>query len=168
MVNYFEFFGIDVAFHIDLDELRKKYIAQSKAFHPDFHALEDDIAQDQMLEKSTLNNQGWKVLKDDDKRIQHVLDLNNALPEEGEAKVPQDFLMEMMELNEALMELQMDEDASAREKVRSELDRITASISKEGKDAMQAWDEDQESTYLDTVRDYYLKKKYLRRIEERL
>jgi len=168
MVNYFKFFDIEVAFHIDKAALRKKYIAQSKSFHPDFHALADDAAQEKMLEQSTINNQGWKILSDDNTRLAHVLELNDALPKEGEATVPPDFLMEMMELNEALMELEFGEDPTLKDKVSSSLTEIKSSISTEAKDAMAAWDEDQESSYLDIIRDYYLKMKYLKRIEEKL
>jgi len=168
MINYFEFFGIEVAFEIDVAELRKKYISQSKAFHPDFHALDDTSEQEKMLEKSTHNNQGWKVLSDENQRIAHVLDLHDALPKEGEATVPQEFLMEMMDLNETLMELQFGEDPSLKSKVINDLAEIKTGISQTAKDAMAAWDEDHEPQFLDIIRDYYLKMKYLKRIEEKL
>jgi len=168
MVDYFKFFGIEVAFEIDKAQLRKQYIAQSKAFHPDFHALDDHAAQEKMLEQSTLNNQAWKVLSDDDKRIAHILDLYDALPSEGEAKVPQDFLMEMMDLNEALMELQFGEDPDLKDRVVGDIGKIKTDISTEAQGAMSAWDKDQEPSHLDVIRDYYLKMKYLKRIEEKL
>jgi len=168
MINYFEFFGIDISFDVDLPELRKKYISKSKAFHPDFHALDDTSEQEKMLEKSTHNNQGWKVLSDENKRIAHILDLHDALPKEGEAKVPQEFLMEMMDLNEALMELQFGEDPSLKSKVLSDLAEIKSGISQDAQAAMSAWDEDHEAKFLEIIRDYYLKMKYLKRIEEKL
>ncbi len=168
MINYFEFFEIDVAFEIDLTALRKKFIAQSKAFHPDFHALDTEAEQEKVLEKSTHNNQGWKVLSDENKRISHILELHDALPKEGEAKVPQEFLMEMMDLNEALMELEFGEDPSLLQKVTDSLNEIRSNISKEAQTAMSSWDTSQESAALIIVRDYYLKMQYLRRIEEKL
>ena len=168
MINYFEFFGIDIAFDIDLAALRKKFISQSKAFHPDFHALDDSAAQEKMLEKSTHNNQGWKVLSDENKRIAHILDLHEALPKEGEAKVPQAFLMEMMDLNEALMELEFGEDPALKAKVSSDLDEMKASISGEAQSAMSDWDKNHDPASLEIIRDYYLKMKYLKRIEEKL
>lgn len=168
MTDYFTFFEIDTAFEIDLKALRLKYISNSKLYHPDFHTSASEADQDKVLEQSTINNEGWKILSDRQKRIAHVLEINDALPEEGQAKVPQEFLMEMMDINEALMELQFDPDPAIKENVQKSIQELTEQLESEGQAAMTAWDEDHETGFLIVVRDYYLKMKYLGRIKEKI
>lgn len=168
MDNYFDFFNLPVAFNIDTKQLRMAYIANSKKYHPDFHTLEDGTTQEEVLRLSTLNNEGWKTLKEPMSRIAHVLRLNDAMPEEGAATVPKDFLMEMMDINEALMELEFDEGAGSKETIFASIAALEESLHKEGKAAMAAWDEDKESGFLKVVRDYFLKLKYVLRIKEKI
>lgn len=168
MTNYFQFFNLPVQFKLDKKALREQYIANSKLYHPDYHTLSSESDQDKVLEQSTTNNEGWKTLSDPQRRIAHILELNDALPEEGQAKVPQEFLMDMMDINEALMELEFDPDPAIIEKVSISIKELEDGLSKEGQGAMDAWDEDQEEGFLTVVRDYYLKMKYLSRIKEKI
>ena len=55
-MNYFEFFGIEPAFLVDEAGLRKQFLANSQAFHPDFHTLKTDAEQQEALRLSSLNN----------------------------------------------------------------------------------------------------------------
>ena len=168
MINYFEFFGIDQAFFIDEDALRKNFIANSRKYHPDFHTLSNDTQQDEVLELSTINNDGYNVLKDPFRRMQHLLSLEGKMPEEGQATVPQDFLMEMMEINEALMELEFDENYSKQASVIQSIKDMEDALSKDGEMAMLAWDKDHEDAFLDQVVEYFLKMKYIKRLKEQL
>ncbi len=168
MNNYFKFFGMEESFDIDLSLLRKIYIANSKKFHPDYHTLESEEEQNKVLELSTLNNEAWKTLSDRNKRIAHILDINQAMPEEGKAQVPQDFLMDMMDINEGLMELKFDEDPAKKDALLSTLDQIVQDIEKEGNTAMSTWNDNRSKEALLSVRDYYLKLKYIIRIKEQL
>jgi len=166
--NYFKFFGIKERFDIDLGALRKDFIANSKKFHPDFHAGASEEEQDKILELSTLNNEAWKVLSDVQHRIAHILQIKDQMPEEGKAQVPQEFLMEMMDINEALMELEFDEDPDNKTKVIQAVDALEHMLNEEGQKAMSEWDNEQAENALTSVRDYYLKLKYIRRIKERI
>ena len=127
MVNYFDFFEIPIAFAIDETDLRKRFIANSKKFHPDFHTLESEAEQDAVLEKSTINNQAWKTLANANKRMAHILIIKGHMPEEGQAKIPQEFLIEMMDINEALMELEFDEDPNKKEEVLTSMSKAMKS-----------------------------------------
>ena len=49
-------------------------------------------------------NKGFKILKDPDKTIKYVLEIKGLLQEEEKYELPPDFLTEMMELNERLMD----------------------------------------------------------------
>ncbi len=167
-MNYFEFFDIAVSLSIDEASLKQKYYANSKRFHPDFFTLDGIDKQMEALEMSTLNNTAYKVLANLDQRIKYFLDLKNALDEEGQNKLPQDFLMEMMEVNETLMELQFDFDETAYLKLLSEISdtkaeqvaSISGLLSKSGNEITK---ED-----LTILKNYYLKSKYLIRLEDNL
>jgi len=122
-MNYFEFYEIPVSFGVDAEGLRKRFYALSKQYHPDFYTLESEEKQAEILQLSTLNNEAYKTLRDEDQRMKYVLALQGVLGEEGSNKLPPAFLMEMMELNEGLMELDFDPDPSAVANIRQELKR---------------------------------------------
>ncbi len=167
MTNYFNFFDLPVSPAIDKAELKKRFYANSKRFHPDFHTLAGDEAREEALEQSTLNNQGYKLLTDDDRRLKHLLDLKGVLGEEGTNKMPQAFLMEMMDINEALMELQFDEDPTARAKVEKMIADLEYSFDQEVAEVLNHYDDATVSSEdLEKLKDYYLKKRYLRRLKQ--
>ena len=168
MQDYFKFFDLDQRFFIDKKALRVQFISNSRAYHPDFFTLDDDSKQEEVLRLSTLNNEAYKVLSDDRKRMQHLLALYEMFPEEGKAQVPQEFLMEMMDVNEQLMEAQMSEDGDAIANVVTSLEGMNDSLAKESELAMSHWDANQELEKLSEIRDIYLKQQYLRRLKDRL
>jgi len=169
MTNYFEFYRIREQFFLDEAELKRRFYARSKELHPDFHTMSDPAEQMEKLQLSSVNNQAYKTLSQLDSRIGHLLEIHGMKDDEGQAVVPQEFLMEMMELNEALMDWEMEPGESQRE----ESERILASwyekLWAETVPAMEAWDAgDHDPALLASVKDYWLKKRYLRRIETRL
>lgn len=168
MQDYFKFFDIPPRFFIDKKALRLQFIKNSRTYHPDFFTLDDDNKQEEVLRLSTLNNEAYKVLSDDRKRMHHLLALHEMFPEEGKAKVPQDFLIEMMDVNEQLMEAQMSEDNEAIKVVVAELDVMKKALTLEAELAMTQWDAGQELDKLSLIRDIYLKQQYLRRLKDRL
>jgi len=165
-MNYFEFFDIPVAFTVDEAEVKRKYYANSKRFHPDFYTLESEEKQAKILEKSSLNNEAYRTLMDFDQRMKYVLELKGALEEEGENRVPQDFLMEMMEFNEALMELEMDFDEATYKKALQELEEKEAALYEEIRDVVAS--NKLMEAELSAAKNFYLKKRYLLRIRENL
>jgi len=168
MEDYFDFFEISRSFTIDKKELRRKYISNSRAYHPDFFTLDDAAKQEEVLRMSTLNNEGYKTLSDDRKRMYYLLMLNDMFPEGAKAQVPQEFLMEMMDVNEQLMEAQMSEDAELISKINKELEGLQTSFQLKAQQAMDMWDKKPEISTLKEVRDAYLKQQYLRRLQDRL
>src|ERR1700744_5327861 len=105
MINYFEFYGIPESFAPDEALLKKKFYQLSKEYHPDFYANEADEKQQEILELSTLNNKAFQALSDQYKRLEYILRTHNLLEEGAKPQLPADFLMEMMEINERLMEI---------------------------------------------------------------
>lgn len=163
-MNYFEFFGIDVSIDIDMNALKDRFYENSRKYHPDFHTLSSDEDKDEALRLSALNNEAFKILKNERKRIKYILELNNLL-EEGKNTVPQDFLMDMMEINEALMELQFDPNPTASDDVKSKIAAFILELKKELGAIKNDFPSEQA---LQDLKDYYLKNQYLKRLLEKI
>jgi molecular chaperone HscB len=169
-VDHFEFYGIPVAFHPDDAAIKRIFYANSKKYHPDFHTQATDEEQDQVLEMASRNNEAFKVLSDADRRMRYILEINQLLGDESSnPTLPQAFLMEMMDINEALMELEFDFDAAKFQTILNELDSYTQQLEKSVEPYLSKRLEDADSRdTLIFVKNFYLKKRYLLRIKENL
>ena len=168
-MTYFDFYELPVSFKIDAAALKKTFYANSKRFHPDFFTLESDEKQAETLELSTRNTEAYKTLSDFDRRMKYVLELKGVLAAEGENKLPQDFLMDMMDINEALMELEFEPDADAVSELKMKVQAIENQLFAEIKPIVDQADINDTPQYeLEKVKNFYLKKRYLLRIFENL
>lgn len=174
MENYFEFYDLPVKYHLDTAELRKAYIARSREHHPDFHQLSEADKQDESLDQSSLNNAAFNALKDNMKRLEHILQLYNFLDDNKEnltdVQPEQMFLMEMMELNEAVEDAGKKNDDGALNKA---LEKNQAELADNGakiEELMSAFDAPvKKRPQTDTLRDafrHYLERKYLLRLND--
>jgi molecular chaperone HscB len=170
-MDYFELYGLPISFNPDLKLVKLKFYELSKKYHPDFFINETEEKQEEVLELSTLNNKAFQVLNDPQKRIHYILSLKGLLEEGENYKLPQSFLMEMMDVNEALMDLQFEPDAARLAQVKLEIDGIEASLNQELESLANAFDHQdpatQEATLL-AIKDVYYRSKYLYRIRESL
>lgn len=168
-MNYFEFFGLPVSFRVDESALRRVFLQNSKQYHPDFHTLADEAEQARMLELSTLNNEAFKTLSDPDRRMRYVLEINGLIGDEGaQPPLPQAFLMEMMDINENLMELEFEPEPARYAATLQALENIEKELFEAVRPTLETWTEADGTEALHTVRDYFLKKRYLLRIRENL
>ncbi len=164
-MNYFELFEIPVSLIVDQAKLPTQYFALQKKYHPDFFTNANEEEQNEVLEKSSMINKGFKTLKDPDNTIKYVLEIKGLLQEEEKYELPPDFLMEMMELNEGLM----DEDILNIEETETKIFQLQKSLYSEVQNIIEDYSEDRTTeAQLLLVKDYYYKKKYLKRILERL
>lgn len=170
-MDYFELYGLPISFNPDLKFVKQKFYELSKKYHPDFFINESEEKQQEVLELSTLNNKAFQVLNDPQKRIHYILSLKGLLEEGENYKLPQTFLMEMMDVNEALMDLQFDLDAARLAQVKQEIDAIEASLNQELDALAAAFDAQDPATQdatLREIKDVYYRSKYLYRIRESL
>lgn len=170
-MDYFELYGLPLSFNPDLKLVKQKFYELSKKYHPDFFINQSEEKQQEVLELSTLNNKAFQVLNDPQKRIHYILSLKGLLEEGENYKLPQSFLMEMMEVNEALMDLQFDPDEARMSQVKQEIDNIEASLHQELESLAAAYDHqnsDAQETTLLSIKDLYYRSKYLYRIRESL
>jgi molecular chaperone HscB len=167
-MNYFDFYGIKESFTPDVALLKKKFYELSKEFHPDFYANEDDEKQQEILEMSTLNNKAWQTLSDPYKRLEYILRQHDLVNEGAKPQLPADFLMEMMDINERLMEV---DDADELAKLTSEVlaveDDLKLNLEHAQKGYAQLNDTAKEER-LNEIAGYYYRQKYLLRIKESL
>lgn len=169
--NYFELYELPLSFKFDGALLKKKFYELSKRFHPDFYVNESSEKQDEILELSTLNNKAYQVLSDPLKRIEYVLSLNNMLAEGDKYVLPQDFLMDMMDVNEALMEMEFDHDELKLSEISTQIDDTEKSLFDELKAACDEFDQKGGKGSKDSllkVKDIWYRQKYLMRIRESL
>jgi molecular chaperone HscB len=168
-MNYFEWFGLPVAFLCDEAELRRRFYEKSKALHPDFHTLADEATRRDMLAQASMNNEAYRALSDADRRMSYILNLYGALEEEGQNQVPGEFLMQMMEINEAVTETALDPEAATMAQLDETVKNLAESLYAEILPILKAFDPQSiDQVQLKKVKDYYLKKRYLLRIQENL
>ncbi len=163
-MNYFELFGLPIAFKADTNQLRTAFMNMQRASHPDRFAQGTELEQETALEQSAIANKGFTLLNNKELLLPYVLEITgHILPDEKYSLAP-DFLMEMMELNEGWM------DADSQEAKQTILDQINT-LKNEIYSPIQAY---LEASSIDSIpeeamlqiKDYYYKKKYLDRILE--
>ncbi len=168
MINYFDFYQIPESFNPDPALLKKKFYALSKEYHPDFYANEDEAKQQEILELSTINNKAYQALSDPNKLQEYILKQHGLVNEGAKPQLPADFLMEMMDLNERLMEIDTKEDLAH---ITTEVLAVEGDLNDElaglTKDYEQLNDTAKESRLNDIANIYY-RQKYLLRIKESL
>ncbi|MEO6149460.1 MAG: Fe-S protein assembly co-chaperone HscB [Mucilaginibacter sp.] len=167
-MNYFEFYNIPESFHPDEAALKKQFYALSKQYHPDFYATEDDEKQQEILELSTLNNKAYQTLSDPNKRLEYILREHDLLQEGAKPQLPADFLMEMMDINERLMEV---ENAGQLADITAEALAIEGDINAELEQLTPGYtklDDTAKESRLNEILNIYYRQKYLLRIKESL
>lgn len=170
-MNYFELYDLPLSFQIDSALVKKKFYELSKRYHPDFYVNESDEKQAEILELSTLNNKAYQILSDPLKRIEYVLSLNNMLADGDKYVLPQDFLMDMMDVNEALMEMEFDHDELKLTELSTQVDEMELSLFDELKRNTNEFDQLEgadANNILLKVKDIWYRQKYLMRIRESL
>ena len=170
-MNYFDLYELPVRFHTDDAQVKTKFYELSKRYHPDFYANESEEKQQEMLELSTLNNKAYQVLSNPLKRIEYVLTLHNLMEEGDKYKLSQDFLMEMMDVNEVIMDQQSEPNAAALMSTQNQVNDIEKSLFTDLKQLTDAFDSEPEQRHESTllkIKDVWYRQKYLLRIRESL
>jgi len=169
MKDYFAFYGLPVGFNPDQGLVKQKFYEFSKKYHPDFYINESEEKQAEVLEMSTVNNKAYQVLSDPQKRLHYILELKGVLLEGENYVLPQRFLMEMMEVNEALMDLQFEPDAGRLAALKIDVAAIEQGLDSEIASLTASFDQEdveKQGQLLAAVKDLYYRNKYLLRIRD--
>lgn len=160
-MNYFELFDLPVAPTVDKSSLSKKYFELQKKFHPDFFSGSEDDEKEDMLQRSAAVNKGYKTFQDPQKTIEYFLQVAGLITEDEKYNLPADFLMEMMEINEELTENEsqaLKTVAAFEEKLEHDVKHILQNYSKGTIDGSD----------MEKLKSYHYRRKYLKRILDRL
>ena len=167
-MNYFDFYGLPETFNLNDADVKKKFYQLSKQYHPDFYANENEAKQQEILELSTLNNKAYQTLANPAKRLEYILRLHNLVSEGAKPQLPADFLMEMMDINERIMEI---DSATELGSITAEVLAIEGDMNEEllalTTDYVTLDDTAKESR-LNDIANIYFRQKYLLRIKESL
>ena len=119
--NYFQFFGLNQQFKIDLPVLDQAYLAIQKEVHPDRHARGSDTEQRLAMQMATLANSAYQTLKNPVQRGLYLCQLHGVDAKlETNTAMPAAFLMKQMEWRENLDERA--EDLPALESMMEEVE----------------------------------------------
>jgi len=103
MHNHFELFGLAPGFGIEAEALERSYREIQSRVHPDRFAHAGDAERRASLQWTTRVNEAYRVLKDPVQRARHLLELHGVdVAFETNTAMPPEFLMQQMELREAL------------------------------------------------------------------
>jgi molecular chaperone HscB len=151
-LDRFAVLGAEVRFDVDEAELERKYRELHRLVHPDRFARADARARRASLARSVQLNQAWKTLRDPVKRAEYLLELHGIEVggEEGTKRpgpdgrkervpVPQELLLEVLDLREALLEARSEDDqtrvralaAQVAERKSGAMAAVAAALSRE-------------------------------------
>lgn len=101
--NYFELFGLPVAFAVDIELLSDRYRGLLASLHPDRFVSASDQEKRLSMQASTLVNEAFQTLKAPLARARYLLLLHSG-DQDSDIGTTHDgaFLMEQMELRETL------------------------------------------------------------------
>jgi molecular chaperone HscB len=125
--THFELFGLPQTFALDRDLLDSRFRELQKTVHPDRFASASDQERRISMQQATRINEGYQTLKDPLRRGRYLLELcGYVFSDEHHTISDPEFLMEQMELREALGGLQGSPDPLGRLGVV--MDRIAADL----------------------------------------
>ncbi|MCB9701767.1 MAG: Fe-S protein assembly co-chaperone HscB [Myxococcales bacterium] len=110
-VDYFACLDLPRRHAIDRAALERRYLELSREVHPDRFAGASSGEQRAAVERASLVNAAYRALRDPVRRAEHLvklggIDLDLTDPERGAPDPGKAFLIEMIELREALEEAQ--------------------------------------------------------------
>lgn len=164
-MNYFELLEMPLRLKVDQQELKKKYLMLARKYHPDFFAHSAKDAQEEALEMTAQLNKALKTFQDADATLRYVLLLKGLMTEGEKYTLDPEFLMEVMDLNEELMEATGD----GRKEVETKIKELEYKIHADVAEILEHYQEGvTPPEALLRVKEYYYRKKYLDRITGRV
>lgn len=161
-MNYFELFDIEQSFLPDQALVKKKFYQLSRQYHPDFYGNGTLEEKEQALEMSAYVNKAYQTLQNQDLLVKYILKDASLLEEDEKYQLSPDFLMEVMDLNEQLMDA---DEPEAKTVIRNSLDQLNTQIYEPVKATLENHSGNSlTQEKLLQVKEYYFRKKYLDRI----
>ena len=101
--DHFELFGLPQQFAVDRAALDERYRELQRTVHPDRYATAGAAERRASMQLATRVNEAYRTLREPLARGRYLLGLHGVDPEtESNTSMPAGFLMEQMELREAI------------------------------------------------------------------
>jgi molecular chaperone HscB len=157
--DYFQVFGLQRGFEIDLGALETEFHRLSRKVHPDRFARATESERQFSLADTALLNDAYRTLKDPLSRTEYLLKLEGAeigeehagkdrKNEKDPSRVPADLLEEVFELNMQLEEMRMarkmgEEDPQLQadlDHAKNKFETLLAGVDSDLRAQWQVWD----------------------------
>jgi molecular chaperone HscB len=113
--NHFDIFGLPVSFDIDTASLAERYRELQRAAHPDRFANASDRERREAVQQAANINEAFQTLKSPLQRARYILQLKGvSFDDQKDTSYDTAFLMEQIELREALAEVKDNPNALSR------------------------------------------------------
>lgn len=111
--NYFELFGLEVGFEFDEEILALRYRDLQRAVHPDRFVNASDQERRLSVQQASRINDGFQTLRTPLTRAKYLLEVLGIPLDDTDTAMDPGFLMEQMELREALASVRNSDDPFA-------------------------------------------------------
>ncbi len=165
-MNYFEFYQLEPKILLDLNVLRQKFYAKSRELHPDQNN-KLDLSENEIQYDSAFNNIAYKTLGSFETRLKYILELESIIIESQlKNQLSEDFLMEMLELHEEIIEAKHLNQIEELSKLEDSIRLVEEKNLQEILPFMTDYDSGKklENTLLN-LQQYYYKLKYFNRLK---
>jgi molecular chaperone HscB len=152
--NFFQLFNLPESFEVDQADLSSRFRELQKVVHPDRFASSSDQERRIAMQQATRINEAYETLKQPVSRARYLLQINGVeMNDETDTSVDPMFLMEQMELREALAEVpEKDEPEAALDKLMQQVNGLQKNIIVELSQCFTSNDEANLKKALETVR----------------
>jgi molecular chaperone HscB len=164
MENYFDLFEIPIQLKVDPSTIRSRFFALSRQFHPDFFVNRSAAEQHESLERTAQLNKAWKIFQQPDELIRYVLELHGSWTAGEKYELSPDFLMEVMEINESMMDME----EGGKEGLQNQVSNLQANLFNSVASYFSETPFAPTPEKLAELKEYYYRKKYLDRIVQGL
>jgi molecular chaperone HscB len=119
-LNYFELLGLSPTYDIEPEQVREKYFEVVREIHPDRLAADGAHTQHLSMRVSAQLNQAFHVLLDPVQRAEYLLEMSGGKAAADDKQVPQQVLMDTLELREEIEEAKAAGDQAALHRMREQ------------------------------------------------
>ena len=124
--DHFELFGLVPAFSLDVARLEAAYRDIQSKVHPDRFVHSGDAERRASMQMTTRVNEAYRTLKSPVQRAKYLLELNGVdAGFDTETAMPEDFLLQQLELREKLEEAK---DAASLDRILKDLNAEKRSL----------------------------------------
>jgi len=122
--THFELFGLAPTYALEAAQLERAFREIQAKIHPDRFAHASDAERRASMQWTTRVNEAYRILKNPVQRAKYLLELHGVdVAFETNTAMPQDFLVQQMELREELERAAGERDLTALERLHTSLAR---------------------------------------------